>query len=52
MTATGLNSRADQLISRVKEVLEEMSGIVVDEDDLSFMELGFDSLILTQASLH
>ena len=44
-------SRKDHLISLIKEVLFELSGLEPEEmeADATFLELGFDSLFLTQA---
>ncbi|MDR3706715.1 MAG: amino acid adenylation domain-containing protein [Capsulimonadaceae bacterium] len=45
-------SRADHLVSRILEVVHDLSGLSVDAIDptASFLEMGFDSLFLTQAS--
>jgi acyl transferase domain-containing protein len=45
--------RKDELIARLKHTLEEASGIEMDAatPDMSFIELGLDSLILTQVAL-
>ncbi|KLT66997.1 type I polyketide synthase [Pedobacter sp. BMA] len=45
-----LQTRKNTLISRVKTVLENSSGIGFDQVDLNknFLEIGFDSLLLTQ----
>jgi glutamate-1-semialdehyde aminotransferase/acyl carrier protein len=44
----------DVLIEKVKEVLENASGIEMDKmsNDMSFIEMGFDSLLLTQVALN
>ncbi|MCB9419418.1 MAG: amino acid adenylation domain-containing protein [Ardenticatenaceae bacterium] len=46
-------SRKERLIPRLSELLEDISGLDVDpaEVDVTFLEFGFDSLFLTQASL-
>ncbi len=45
-------SRADALMAQSRQVLEDLSGIAADEmtAGASFLELGFDSLLLTQAA--
>jgi amino acid adenylation domain-containing protein len=44
--------RKQQLIEQLKEILENASGIELDDvpSDLSFIEMGLDSLLLTQVS--
>ncbi len=46
-------SRKDRIIAELRSVMEEASGIELAavNSDLSFMELGLDSLFLTQAAL-
>ncbi|HLK28592.1 MAG TPA: amino acid adenylation domain-containing protein [Puia sp.] len=46
--------RKDSLIQQIKEVLENASGIDVSEatPDMNFIEMGFDSLLLTQVALN
>ena len=46
-------SRKDRLVSELRNVMEDASGIELAsvDPDLSFMELGMDSLFLTQAAL-
>jgi len=46
-------NRKEMLILNIGQVMEDASGIQVvgAESDMSFLELGFDSLVLTQASL-
>src|ERR1022692_1485584 len=45
--------RKDMLINKIKEVLENASGIEMEgvTSDMSFIEMGFDSLLLTQVAL-
>ncbi|MBN8821438.1 MAG: amino acid adenylation domain-containing protein [Spirosoma sp.] len=45
--------RKDTLISRINQLLEEASGIEMDgvTPDTSFLEIGLDSLLLTQVAL-
>ena len=45
-------SRIDNLLNELKLTLEELSGLEPEDldEDLTFLELGFDSLFLTQAS--
>ncbi|GAB3930930.1 polyketide synthase [Larkinella terrae] len=45
--------RKDVLINKVKEMLEDASGVEMDAvtSDMSFLEMGLDSLLLTQVSL-
>jgi acyl carrier protein len=40
--------RKDLLIDKLKDIFEDTSGIDVDSSDASFIEIGFDSLLLTQ----
>jgi amino acid adenylation domain-containing protein len=51
-TPTGNASRATHLRGLIAEIFEELSGLTIAEADheASFLELGFDSLFLTQAS--
>ncbi len=41
-------NRKDLLIDKLKEIFEDTSGIEMDSTDASFIEIGFDSLLLTQ----
>jgi len=45
--------RRDRILWKLKSVVHDLSGIPTEEQDehLSFLEMGFDSLFLTQASL-
>ncbi|KAA9353449.1 polyketide synthase [Larkinella humicola] len=45
--------RKDALINKVKEMLEEASGLEMEGvlPDMSFLEMGLDSLLLTQVSI-
>lgn len=40
--------RKDLLIDKLKDIFEDTSGIEMDSTDASFIEIGFDSLLLTQ----
>ena len=53
MSNSDTQDRKIQIISDIKTVLENTSGITFQDGDesLSFLDLGLDSLILTQASL-
>jgi amino acid adenylation domain-containing protein len=42
--------RLPDLLTKLRALVLDLSGIVVDDDTASFTELGFDSLFLTQAS--
>ena len=42
--------RLPDLLSKLRAVVLDLSGIAVTDDNASFTELGFDSLFLTQAS--
>ena len=42
--------RLPDLVAKLRTLVLDLSGIVVDDDSASFTELGFDSLFLTQAS--
>jgi amino acid adenylation domain-containing protein len=42
--------RLPDLVAKLRALVLDLSGIVVDDDSASFTELGFDSLFLTQAS--
>jgi len=42
--------RKPDLAAKLRAVVLELSGVAVDDDKATFMELGFDSLFLTQAS--
>ena len=46
-------SRADRICERLTEILQKLSGLALNEisPNASFLEMGFDSLFLTQASL-
>ncbi|HVM89004.1 MAG TPA: amino acid adenylation domain-containing protein [Puia sp.] len=46
--------RKEQLIERIKEVLENASGIEMSDitPDMNFIEMGFDSLLLTQVAMN
>jgi acyl carrier protein len=46
------NKRADHIVQRLREIVLELSGATADSlsDNASFLELGFDSLFLTQLS--
>ncbi|HLU88647.1 MAG TPA: amino acid adenylation domain-containing protein [Cyclobacteriaceae bacterium] len=48
-TKTSRGTRAEKLSLRIKELLNE-SGIAVPDTSMSFLELGLDSLLLTQVS--
>ena len=43
-------SRVEHLAELIRNLIREVSGIIVTDDSLSFVELGLDSLLLTQAS--
>jgi amino acid adenylation domain-containing protein len=47
------NGRVDRLSTEIRRVMEDTSGIEMSDkdNDIGFLELGFDSLVLTQASL-
>ncbi|TFF36330.1 polyketide synthase [Mucilaginibacter psychrotolerans] len=42
--------RKELLIGKLKDIFEDTSGIDVDSSDASFIEIGFDSLLLTQVA--
>ena len=42
--------RRNRIAVQLREIVKELSGVDVTNDAASFMELGFDSLFLTQAS--
>ncbi len=42
--------RRTPLLETLRDLVEELSGRMIEEDDTSFNELGFDSLLLTQVS--
>ena len=42
--------RLPDILSKLRALVLDLSGIVVADDRASFTELGFDSLFLTQAS--
>ncbi|MFD2934792.1 amino acid adenylation domain-containing protein [Spirosoma flavum] len=48
-----MNMRKDVLIMKIKEMLEDASGIEMENitPDMNFLEIGLDSLLLTQVSL-
>ncbi len=48
-----MNNRKDRIISELKEMLEESSGIEMENvgNNVSFLEMGLDSLFLTQSAL-
>ncbi|GAB3899445.1 polyketide synthase [Spirosoma agri] len=50
---TETSMRKDMLITRVNELLEQASGIDMDgiTPDMSFLEIGLDSLLLTQVAI-
>ena len=45
--------RKDKLIQTIKKILEDSSGIEMEDQDtnLNFIEIGFDSLLLTQVAI-
>lgn len=47
------SGRVDKLAAEIRSVMEDTSGIALSESDneVCFLDLGFDSLVLTQASL-
>lgn len=45
-----VTERLPDLVTRLRALVLDLSGITVDDDSASFTELGFDSLFLTQAS--
>lgn len=49
MNASSPQRRAT-LATQIRTTIKELSGIAIESDTSSFMELGFDSLFLTQAS--
>lgn len=49
-TPQNMPVRKDLLISKLKEIFEDTSGIDVDSSDASFIEIGLDSLLLTQVA--
>jgi amino acid adenylation domain-containing protein len=49
-TAQSPAQASPDLAARLRAMVLDLSGIVVDDDSASFTELGFDSLFLTQAS--
>jgi glutamate-1-semialdehyde aminotransferase/thioesterase domain-containing protein/acyl carrier protein len=46
------NSRRERLIQQVREIAQDLSGVALETvtEDATFLELGFDSLFLTQLS--
>lgn len=46
------NKRSEQLINRVREIAQDLSGVALENvaEDATFLDLGFDSLFLTQLS--
>ena len=53
-SAQNNDMRKDLLIKKIKEVLENASGIEMESvtTDMNFIEMGFDSLLLTQVALN
>ncbi|MCX2479527.1 amino acid adenylation domain-containing protein [Pedobacter sp. MC2016-15] len=53
ITALPTAMRKDTLTEKIKEILEDASGIEMDgvTPDMSFIEIGLDSLLLTQVAL-
>ena len=49
-TTSMIADRIPDLCARLRALVLDLSGIVVEDDGASFTELGFDSLFLTQAS--
>ncbi len=51
--APSVRPRAERIADRLSELLQKLSGMTAQELDprVSFLEMGFDSLFLTQASL-
>ncbi len=47
---TASPQRRASLANQIRTTIKELSGIAIESDTTSFMELGFDSLFLTQAS--
>lgn len=47
---TASPQRRTTLATQIRTTIRELSGIAIESDTTSFMELGFDSLFLTQAS--
>lgn len=47
-------NRHDQLLARIRAMFADFSGLRLtsDDDETNFMELGLDSLMLTQVALH
>lgn len=52
-TLTAMNKRKDRIISEIREILEDASGIEMNaaNPDTAFTEAGLDSLLLTQTAL-
>jgi len=52
-TIVPIPMRKQQLILKIKEILENASGIEMDEvtPEMNFMEIGLDSLLLTQVAI-
>ncbi|HUU36050.1 MAG TPA: aminotransferase class III-fold pyridoxal phosphate-dependent enzyme, partial [Vicinamibacterales bacterium] len=52
-SALSVRSRADRIADRLSELLQKLSGLAAQDisPTVSFLEMGFDSLFLTQASL-
>ncbi len=52
-SAPSVRSRADRIADRLSELLQKLSGLPAHDihPTVSFLEMGFDSLFLTQASL-
>ena len=51
-TITPTAMRKSQLITKIKEILDNASGITIEDDNVrdNFIEIGFDSLLLTQVA--
>jgi len=49
-TSSPAGGRLPQLATKVRTLFKELSGIEIPSDTVSFVELGFDSLFLTQVS--
>ena len=46
----GSTNRPGDLLTKLRALVLDLSGVVISDDAATFMELGFDSLFLTQAS--
>jgi amino acid adenylation domain-containing protein len=53
MNATRVSSRRDRIMAELKSIMYDLGGLEPDtiSEQATFLELGFDSLFLTQASL-